>query len=128
MEEIYGGKILAMYAQVALFDAEDGESYPQWETGDERVILGPKGIAVATAPDARIDVRAYSGDGNPGGNKILSAVIQVGNRGLLVGNVAAADITELPWPAGETSIDVYVTGLPDRVDSVMFVLEGPVSK
>jgi hypothetical protein len=55
-DTLYTGSVYALYAQVALFDAEGGDSYPEWETGTEDAVFGPRGIAVATAGDTEIEI------------------------------------------------------------------------
>jgi hypothetical protein len=122
MQQIHQKQVFALYAQIALFDAEDQDSYPQWETGTEEVIFGPKGVAVATAGDTYVDVVVYKGQGSPGGRLCGSGEILVGKRGLLVGNVPAADITPLEWSSGKTSISVYVDDLA-QATQVMFLLD-----
>src|SRR4051812_22009337 len=102
MEEIYRGRHLPAYAQIVLVDAEDPASLPEWPTGEEAAVLGPKGLAVATAPttgDTLVEVRIYRGPGDPGGSLCLAGAITVGARGLRVGE-PVADYIDLPWPPG----------------------------
>jgi len=122
-DTLYTGSVYALYAQVALFDAEGEDSYPEWKTGTEEAVLGPRGIAVATAGDTEIEVVVSSGQENVSGMLCISGEIQVGHGGLVVGNVVAANLVQIPWPSGKTSVDVYTNGIGQEVTRVTFVLE-----
>ncbi len=111
MRKIFEGEFFTLYSQVALFDAEDHDSYPQWETGEENSVFGPKGVVVATQGDIKVDVAVYNGLGNPGGSLCSSGEILVGEKGLIVGNEVAADTVKLNWPSGKTTVTVYVDKL-----------------
>ncbi len=126
MQEIYKGRHSVQYSQVALFDAEDTDSYPIFETGEEAAILGAKGVAVATANDREIEIVAYQGKTDPAtsGFHILSGEIQVGALGLIVGNEITADTAQISYPSGKTAVSVYVDSQsPSEVTSVVFVLD-----
>ena len=56
MAKLFNGKIFSLYSQVALIDNEVLNSYPEWQTGEESVVYGPYGIAVATKGDFLINV------------------------------------------------------------------------
>ncbi len=123
MQEIYKGKHLVQYSQVALFDAEDVDSYPQFETGEEPAILGDKGVAVATVNDTDVEITVYKGTAESGLVHILSGEIQVGNEGLIVGNETTADTAQVSYPPGKTSVSVYVNSQkPNEVTTVVFTL------
>jgi hypothetical protein len=122
-DTLYTGSVYALHAQVALFDAEGEDSYPEWETGTEDAVLGPRGIAVATAGDTEIEVVVCSDKKNLSGILCISGEISVGNQGLIVGNVVAANLAQIPWPPGKTSVDVYTNGVGEEVTRVAFVLE-----
>jgi hypothetical protein len=121
-DTLYAGSVYALHAQVALLDAEGEDSYPEWKTGTEEAVLGPRGIAVATAGDTEIEIVVCSDKENVSGIPCISGMILVGYRGLLVGNVAAANLVRIPWPPGRTSVDVYTDGIGE-VTRVTFVLE-----
>lgn len=57
---LFGGVITAAYAQLGLYDAEDADSYPRWETGEEPILFGPKGVAVSVQLDAEVSVEAHT--------------------------------------------------------------------
>jgi hypothetical protein len=120
---LYSGKVYALHAQVALFDAEDADSYPQWKTGTEDAVLGPKGVAVATASDTEIEVTVYKGKRASDEILCISGEIQVGDQGLVVGNIVSGDFAQLAWPPGQTSVDVYTNGRGEEVTRVVFVVE-----
>jgi hypothetical protein len=119
--ELYRGPVYAVYGQVALFN--DGpDLYPQWETGAERAILTPKGVAVATASDIDIEVVVCTGEKVHGLKPCLSGEIRVGNQGLLVGNVISCDLHHIALPPGRISVTVYVDGNRCEATQVVFVL------
>lgn len=115
-----------MYSQIALLDAESDESYPEWQTGEENVVFGSKGIAVATKGDIKVDVAVFKGqldfDIEPL-TLLISHRIQIGNEGILVGNIVAADVLKLDWPEGDIIVSVYANGVREQVTRVVFVLD-----
>jgi hypothetical protein len=126
MQELYRGQHSVQYSQVALFDAEDVESYPQFQTGQEPAVLGNKGICVATANDTDVEIVIYQGKAElkSEGFEILSGEIQVGNQGLIVGNESTADTAQVSYPPGKTSVSAYVNAkVSSEVTSVVFVLD-----
>jgi hypothetical protein len=122
VQQIFEGEFFALYSQIALIDAEDPDSYPQWETGEENAILGPKGVVVATQGDIKVGVVVYNGLGNPGGILCSSGEILVGEQGLFVGNEVASDTAPLEWTSGKTAVMVYVDKLY-QAKQVSFLLE-----
>jgi hypothetical protein len=122
-ELIYSGKAIALYGQIALFDCEDKESYPQFETGFEKAVLGSKGVAVTALPDSFIDISVYDGDLKGEDVFYLSGEIQVGKAGLFVGNEISAMIEKLNWPSGKTHITVYANGARNEATKVVFILK-----
>lgn len=122
MAELYGGTHYALYAQVALWDHGDPNSYPEWFTGEEPAVVGERGVAVATAEDADVAVRVLEAEA-PAGSPVAEGTISVGDEGLDVGNLVAADVAHVEWPGGRTGVRVYTDGAPDEVASVTFVLE-----
>ena len=121
MKLILHERFLALYSQIGLIDAEDDESYPQWDTGKEQVAFGQKGVAVAALGDTKVEVTVYEGNGSPGGTLCSSGTILVGQQGLIVGNEIAADTAVFDWPPGRTTVTIYVDVLPQpkRIDFVL---------
>lgn len=121
MEEIlFRGKAYALYAQVALFDPAEG-SYPDWEVGVEHAVFGPRGVAVATASDIEVEIIVCRGQQVPGKMLCISGEIEIGDQGLLVGNVVSCDLYELAWPPGKAAVQVYVDRGEDA-NQVVFAL------
>jgi len=130
--ELFDGRVMAAYAQVGIADAEDPDSYPQWDqqTALGAFVTGERGIAVSAALDADVDVRvlgSWKGDDLKEGeiveeHLLTSVQITVGNRGVWVGNVTM-DFARLWWPPGPTRVTVYVNAPPEDVTAVTFVLE-----
>jgi len=132
MREIQRSNRFPDYSQIALFDVEDLTSIPDWETGREAYALGQKGIVVATANSTGVgdpvEIIGYEGSGEAPGIFLVSAIIEVGNNGLFVGDpIYASDPTgAISWPQGKRRMSVYVDDLvpyPGNVKQVAFVLE-----
>ncbi len=106
---IFSGMISAEYAQLGLFDAEDPNAYPEWETGEENVVFGPRGIAVSAAPSEDVWVVVHTR--GPVHETILAASgdIEVGDEGLIVGNQVAGTFSHLTSPAGRRSVEYTQT-------------------
>lgn len=120
---LFSGKVLSLYSQVALFDAEDKEAYPQWKTGDEIVVFGLHGVAVVTAGDKQVDVRVFKGMVEPQHSLCVSGEIEIGEQGVLVGNVPAASVTHLSLSSGKYSVVVYTDKVGPETEQVVFCID-----
>ncbi len=100
--------------------------YPQWTTGEEDTVFSPSGVAVGVQDtDEKIEVVVYAGEGIPRGALVGSGEIVVGTAGLVVGNCIDGDTDLIEWPAGATTVDVYVDRRRSgEVHRVRFVLRG----
>lgn len=123
-ELIFTGKILALYGQISLIDAEDISSYPQWETGEEFAVIGPKGIAVAALIDHLIEVSIFKNQKNDDDVLYFSGSFFVGNCGLLIGNEVAGFRETIPWPKGVVEVEVYANAPGGEATQMTFVLYG----
>lgn len=121
MEKIVETDILIQYAQVAIFDAEDPKSYPQWETGEEAFVFSEKGIAVATINMDKVKVIVYIEPINPQGTFLVSKTLNIGSKGIFIGNMPASDLHKIDWRTGATDVSVYVND-PNSVSEIEFVL------
>jgi hypothetical protein len=115
------------YAQVALFDPENPDSYPDWGTGDEAMVFGPSGVAVGTRPDLTGSVRieVWTDKHEPSAPMRLAGegVLRVSANQLTVGSVTGADLRTVPIPAVECHVSVYLHDSEDGPDAVVFVLQ-----
>ncbi len=121
-EVLFNGKIYTQYFQVALFDAEVKDSYPQWKTGEETVVFGSRGVAVATANDTDVNVVVKRGKANPDYKLCVSGEILVGSKGIIVGNEVASSISLIPLQSGDYSIVIYTNGLGPDTNQVYFCI------
>lgn len=120
---LYEGRISASYFQVALFDAHVKGSYPEWKTGKERIVVGPRGIVVALETDAEVEVVACRGVGEPEAFELcVSAEIVVGDSGVLIGNVPSGNTKHLDWPPGNAVVVVYTSTTSPATSKVYFFL------
>ena len=123
MKEIINGEYFALFSQIVLIDVEATDAYPQWMTGEEIAVLHSKGVAVSALGDSLIHVIVYEGDELIGEIEYISGVIDVGSKGLLVGNEAAGTSSVFPWPTGRTKIKVYANAPKDKATSIKFILQ-----
>ncbi|MGB8214143.1 MAG: hypothetical protein WCE68_11340 [Anaerolineales bacterium] len=122
-EVLYRGKALALYNQVMLIDAEDIDAYPQWSTGIENAILGPKGVAVSALGDTQVEIIIYKGNTVVESTLYISGEIEIGKSGLIVGNEIAGTSERIPWPSGKAKIKVYANGPQNTATQIIFVLD-----
>lgn len=119
-EVLFSGKVFTLYSQVGFVDVESKDTYPQWKTGEEIVVFGLHGVAVATAGDRLIDVLVCKGKIEIQYTLCVSGEILVGNQGVLVGNIPAASVTHLPLASGKYSVVVYTDRLATEAEHVFF--------
>lgn len=126
MKQLYRGRHLIHYGQVALWDREDRTSYPLPE--GPMPWRGPKGLVVPALSDAEIDLTVYEADDEPTAptetpSLLVEVEISVGSQGIEVGNVTTAMTAPVPWPAGRARVRAYFAGAsPDAATAVSFVL------
>jgi len=124
MKELFRGRYLALYNQVGLYDTEDSNSYPQWETGFELAVIGQKGIAVSAIGDTYVDVCIYTGQGEINNmNFYARGEIFVGKKGLSVGNEIAGTSDHIDWGEGLTLVSVYGNGPQNEATTIVFILD-----
>lgn len=123
MPELFRGEILSLYSQVALFDFERKDSYPEWQTGEESFVYNQFGIAVATKCDTRIEVVVSTDVITEYGNHLAEFELEIGKNGILVGNVPAASLTHIDFPEGKAQVQVFTNGIRENATKVVFVLQ-----
>lgn len=124
MKEIFRGKCLALYNQIGIYDTEDNDSYPQWETGLELVVFGAKGVAVSSKGDTYVDIIIYKGKEHIHDLLFYArGKITVGKEGLTVGNEIAGAVFQIDWNEGDVLISVYGDGPKNEATTLVFVLE-----
>lgn len=124
MKELLRGKYLALYNQVGLYDTQDSDSYPQWETGLELAVFGRKGVAVAAKGDTYVEVIIYAGKREIRDMRFYArGEILVGKKGLTVGNEIAGTSDHIDWKEGHTSVTVYGNGPQNEATTIVFILE-----
>lgn len=124
MKELLRGRYLALYNQVGLYDTEDSDSYPQWETGLELAVFGHKGVAVAAKGDNYVEVIIYTGKREIHDmNFYARGEIFVGKKGLTVGNEIAGTSDHIDWKEGLTFVTVYGNGPQNEATTIIFALE-----
>jgi len=124
MGKLYSGTILSLYGQVGIWDVEDTTSYPQWVTGLENAVIGPKGIAIATKADTLVDITISTDTPPELPEPLLQGYLFVGSKGLQVGNVPAAQIVTLDIQRGQIHVSVYANGFREEVTEISIFLKG----
>jgi hypothetical protein len=123
LNELYKGTIYSLYEQILLLDNETTYDHVRMRTGSESVAFGPYGVVVAAKGDQKIEVIVLQGEGEPKHKLCVTGQISVGNKGLLVGNVVAADTATFNWPKGRTLVTVYTNGIDIETTIIYFYLE-----
>jgi hypothetical protein len=123
LKELLSGSFYSLYEQILLIDDETIGDHVQMRTGSESVAFGPYGVVVATKGDQKIEVVVFIGNGEPDHKLCVTGQISVGNKGLLVGNVVAADTANVNWPRGRTLVTVYTNGISIDTTQVYFCLK-----
>lgn len=124
MTEIFKGTFFALYNQIGLYDTEDSNSYPSWETGLELVVFSKKGVSVSAKGDSDIAVRIYTETAKT--NDLIfygRGQILIGKKGITVGNESAASTSHINWAEGPVSIDIYGNGPQNESTEIIFVLK-----
>ena len=101
------------------------DAYPEWIIGDERAVFGNHGIAIATAEDTNIEVIIRTGEDVSDENlyPCISSMINIGQEGLLVGNIPSGNINKIPWKSGDISVKVFTSDIvPGNVTKIIFLL------
>jgi hypothetical protein len=123
MKEILRERFLAHYYQIALLDAEGPGSYPEWITGEEAAVIGPKGVIIATPSDKYIETIIITAEKFNEENEIISGEIIIGSRGLLVGNVTSASYRIIPWPPGKIFVKAFLVQREGGDVQVIFYID-----
>jgi hypothetical protein len=115
-------KYRSSYYQIAFFDAENPDSYPEWKTGKEIVIFGQYGVVVAVANDTDIEISVLIGKFIPNHKLCVSGEIFIKNEGVIVGNVASSSTNVVMIPSGHYSITVMTDEVGVNTSKVWFIL------
>jgi hypothetical protein len=126
MEEtkiLFQGPIFTLHSQVILLDNEADQGFPKMRTGSESVAYGEQGVVVAVKEDFETEVIVCQGKDEPDHVFCVTGQIRVSNQGLLVGNIEAATIANIPWSRGRTLVTIYTNGIFTNATKVIFYLE-----
>jgi hypothetical protein len=99
------------------------DSYPQWKNGEELFVFGPRGVVVATATDQLIEVSVCKGIRSVEHVLCASGEILIGDKGLIVGNVASENSIPGIGDSGHYAVLIYTNGISDSVTKVNFFVE-----
>lgn len=119
--ELLTQSITPLYAQIAIFDPDMPDAYPDWGDGEDEVVQTRHGIAVATIPDVRgrVWVRVVRDEPGDASARVLyeGAILTTAGR-LHVGSVPAAQLFEVGLDPGEHQIRLETTAPVEAVDNV----------
>jgi len=122
MRELYRGNFSTSHHLLAMYDVADNSSFPEVDSGTDHTYFGSKGVVVTVETADNVQVRVYTGEDEPPGVLVGKGIIEVGDKGLFIGS-PLADLDMLAWPAGRTSVSVYVdTATLYKAKRVTFVL------
>lgn len=122
-DRLYAGSHYVTYGQIGLWDKADLSAYPipdgplPW--------WGPKGVVVPALDDVEVIVHvifppAASDDGF---SLLAEGQIQIGERGITVGNVTSASTVDIAVPKGRYRVTCSYRGMdPAAATELSFVL------
>jgi hypothetical protein len=122
--------VFPLFAQVQLGDPLAGD-YPEWETGEERVVFTDQVVAVATQGDEEGDVQVEVWTEpmqDDFGVPILETEVQLTSDALRFGNVIANDVHDVHLPRGWFRVRVLVAPSEGPPSLVRFVLKPSLTK
>lgn len=122
--------VQSSHFQIGLWDAASNDSYPEFSDDYnmlDLVFFGPKGVVVTTEGSEDIEVVVTSKEASAplvAEKKCLgNGIIEIGDRGVEIGNIITDDIYQLPCPAGMVSIEIWEIESLEYPISVVFVLD-----
>jgi hypothetical protein len=115
-------KYYSSYYQVAIFDAENPDAYPEWKIGKELIVFGQYGVVVVVANDTEIEISVAIGKLIPTYKLCVSGEININNKGVIVGNVPSSSLDNVEISSGHYSITVMTDDIGINTHKVWFVL------
>lgn len=113
MPSVFEFEVTPYYAQVAMINPANPNSYPEWETGEEKIVCGPSGVLVATRPDnfGVVNIGVWSGAYSPGPAwaRLATVPIRASGRTFVVGSVTGSRLKEVQVMTGEHQLAVIST-------------------
>lgn len=120
-------QVAAANCQVALFVPDAEEEWPQWPTGQERIIANSGAISVGTICDidGMVEIDVWRGEELPNGAQepIYDGMLHVRDAGALVGSVLGDHLALLRLREGEHRVRVYTTPPGPEPEHVYFVID-----
>ena len=117
MDGIHRFTVVPAYRQVEVRDAADDVDYPQWETGEERVLVSAQCIVLATRSDLQGDVEievrvdADLADSAPG-ELVFEGELLTTGQGIVVGS-SLTGLHSIWLPIGWHPVRIYADPLID---------------
>jgi hypothetical protein len=121
-------QVLPLYHQVEVRDVGDVD-YPQWETGEERVLASAQCIVLATRSDLEgdvaIEVRIDAGpEDRAAGALVFAGELLTTGQGMVVGN-SLTGLHPIRLPIGWHPVRVYADPPIDPARFTVLVIAGP---
>lgn len=124
MQKIHHDIYQVFYGYIALYDTEDCNSYPIFENNEQKdIIFSSKGVAVTTTSDEDIEVIIYRSKTKPKEPYYISSEIEIGDRGLTIGNEAIGDKeNQVACNSGKMTISVCTDISTEETMTIAFVI------
>jgi hypothetical protein len=111
MSTVHRFRVLPLYHQVQISDAADDVDYPQWETGEERLLVSAQCIVLATRSDlegaVEIEVHIQAEpDEFAAGELVFEGELLTTGHGIVVGN-SLTDLHHIPLPIGWHPVRIH---------------------
>ncbi|MCM2477464.1 hypothetical protein HGO38_28870 [Rhizobium sp. CG5] len=125
----YAGVHYVNYGQIGLWDKADPSAYPL--PNGPLPWWGPKGVVVPALDDAEVSVQVNfePASADDGYRLLTQGEIEVGRKGLTVGNVTTASTADLPCRRGRYTVSCYYRGSsPQQSNALLFALSSSVAE
>ncbi len=121
-------EVWPLYAQVMLRDAA-ATAFPQWQTGEERVIATAQCLIVGTRGDCdgplllEVWKRAFEPENLRVGQPIFEGVLELVSDHVVVGNELINELEVVELGSGRHHIKVYTSPAGGMPEEVYFVID-----
>jgi hypothetical protein len=119
-------EVLPLYGQIDIRDPAATE-YPQWETGEERVVSNTQCIAVATRGDAdgpvSVEVRIGPIGAPRNATRVFDGEVLLTGDEIVIGDYLASEVHPVSLGPGWHPVTVWTRPPENRPDTVIVVLD-----
>jgi hypothetical protein len=115
-------KALSLYAQVEFVCTDYDDGIPEWDTGKEALVYSIHGIRIETKPDTEIEMIVSNYQVMTEPVLCISGKMEIGDNGVIVGNIVASTIKQLDFEPGNYKIMINANGMGSDVTQVNILI------